>query len=74
MSKYKYVYFSNETKAYFFGDNTSFTISNNLDYYYQTVRFNYLEKKKLSFKIIIIKIIIKLKITKFFNYLPPYFN
>jgi len=74
MNKYKYVYFSNETKAYFFGDNTSFTISNNLDYYYQTVRFNYLEKKKPSLKKIIIKIIVRLKITKIFNYFSPYFN
>jgi glycosyltransferase involved in cell wall biosynthesis len=74
MNKYKYVYFSNETRAHFFGDNTSFTISNNLDYFYQTVRFNYLAKKKPSLKLIVIKLIVKLKITKLFNYLPPYFN
>ena len=73
MNKYKYVYFTNKTKSFFYGDNTSFTISNNLDYYYQTVRFNYI-KDGYSIRKIIIKIIIKFKITKIFSFFSPYFN
>ena len=73
MNKYKYVYFTNKTKSFFYGDNTSFTISNNLDYYYQTVRFNYI-KDGYSIRKIIIKMIIKFKITKIFSFFSPYFN
>jgi glycosyltransferase involved in cell wall biosynthesis len=73
MNKYKYVYFTNKTKSFFYGDNTSFTISNNLDYYYQTVRYNYI-KDGYSIRKIIIKMIIKFKITKIFSFFSPYFN
>ena len=73
MNKYKYIYFTNKTKSFFYGDNTSFTMNNNLDYYYQTVRFNYI-KGEYSIRKIIIKMIIKFKITKIFNFLSPYFN
>jgi glycosyltransferase involved in cell wall biosynthesis len=73
MNKYKYIYFTNKTKSFFYGDNTSFTMNNNLDYYYQTVRLNYI-RGGYSIRKIIIKIIIKLKVTKIFNFLSPYFN
>ena len=73
LNKYKYVYFTNKTKSFFNGDNTSFTVNNNLDYYYQTVRLNYI-KGGYSIRKIIIKIIIKFKVTKIFNFLSPYFN
>ena len=65
MNKYKYVYFTNKTKSFFYGDNTSFTISNNLDYYYQTVRFNYIKDGYSIRKIIILNLIIILIIIKF---------
>ena len=73
LNKYKYVYFTNKTKSFFNGDNTSFTVNNNLDYYYQTVRLNYI-KGGYSTRKIIIKMIIKFKVTKIFNFLSPYFN
>jgi glycosyltransferase involved in cell wall biosynthesis len=73
MNKYKYIYFTNKTKSFFYGDNTSFTINNNLDYYYETVRFNYI-KDGCSIRKIIIKMIIKFKITKIFSLFSPYFN
>lgn len=73
LNKYKYVYFTNKTKSFFNGDNTSFTVNNNLDYYYQTVRLNYI-KGGYSVREIIIKMIIKFKVTKILNFLSPYFN
>ncbi|MGJ8745220.1 glycosyltransferase family 2 protein [Polaribacter sp.] len=74
IKKYKYVYFLDSTKAFFYGHNTSFTINNNLDYYYKTVRMNFLQNKKPSFKKLYISILINLKFTKIFNYFSPYFN
>lgn len=72
--KYNFAYFSNETKAIFFGHESSFTISNNLDYFYQTVRLNYLKAQKPFLTKIVISLIINLKVTKVFNYCSPYFN
>lgn len=74
LKKYEFVYFSNETKAIFFGNDSSFTISNNLDYYYQIARLNVLKSQPGFLKKIIITFIIKTKITKILNYFSPYFN
>lgn len=74
LKKYKYVYFTNKTKSFFYGGKTSFTVNNNLDYYYQTVRLNYLRTQKKSVKKILIKMLIKLKFTKLFNYLSSLTN
>jgi glycosyltransferase involved in cell wall biosynthesis len=74
LKKYKFAYFTDKTRALFFGDDSSFTINNNLDYYYETVRINYLENKKNIFTKFYMQILIKLKITKIFNFMFPYFN
>jgi glycosyltransferase involved in cell wall biosynthesis len=75
LKKYKFIYFSNETKNFFYGHDASFTISNNLDFYYQTVRLNYLRTRKMFvLKKIIIGFIIKSKFTKILNYCSPYLN
>jgi glycosyltransferase involved in cell wall biosynthesis len=74
LQKYKFIYFSNKTMAYFYGYDSSLTIIHNLDYFYETVRFNFLKKKKLSLKKIVIYLSIKLKIYKIFRFCSPYLS
>jgi hypothetical protein len=74
LQKYKFTYFSNETRTFFYGHDTSLTISNNLDFYYKTVRLNFLKKRKYLLNKLYFGIIIRFKITKIFNYISPFFN
>lgn len=74
LKKYKYIYYLDSTRCYFFGHKSSFTISNNLDFYYKTVRLNHIIDTVNFPKNFIYSILIHLKITKIFNYLSPFFN
>lgn len=74
LKNYNYVYYLSTSKAYFSAHDDSFTISKNLDYYYQTVRMNYLKQRKHFLKFLFLGVIIKSNLTKLIHYSSQYLN
>lgn len=68
LRKYKYAYFVNETRSVFYASTSSFTINNNLDYYYKTVRLNYMKDRFNFFEDLFFRVLIQMKVTKVLNY------
>ena len=64
LKKYKYAYFTNKTSSFYASD--TFTINNNLDYFYQTVRKNYVNDNYKFIFAFFIKFLITIKILKIF--------